>query len=179
MTRGSSRTSPRRSLGDHRAGFEAVDAIGDPHDERHVVLDHEHRRAELALDAHDQRAERFGLALRDAAGRFVEQEDARVDREQRAQLDDPAGPGGEVRHELVGVAAEAEEVDRARRLRRACAARRRATAADPVIDGSSHERSRASSATMIVSRTVSAGYRRAAWKPRPRPARWRRYAAGR
>ena len=29
------------------------------------------------------------------------------------------------------------------------------------IDGNSHDRSRASSATMIVSRTVSAGYRRA------------------
>ena len=58
-----------------------------------------------------ERAERLGFALRDTAGRLVEQQHARVDGEQRSQLDDAPGAGREVRDELVGVAAEAEEVD--------------------------------------------------------------------
>ena len=58
-----------------------------------------------------------------------------VDREQRAELDDAARAGRQVRHELVGVAAEAEEVDRARRPRRACAAPAAGDGGSPVIDG--------------------------------------------
>ena len=138
-------------------GFEAVHAIGDPHDERHVVLDHQHRRTELALDAHDERSERLGFPLRDTAGRLVEEQHAGVDREQRAELDDAARAGRQVRHELVGVAAEAEEVDQLARLAplapfgRGRRRERRSSTARATM------RSRASSATMIVSRTVSAG----------------------
>ena len=106
----------RRSLGDHSPGFEAVHAIGDAHDERHVVLDHQHRGAELALDAHDEWPERLRFPLCDAARRFVEQQHACVDGEERPQLHDPAGAGRQVRHELVGVAPEAEEVDQLGRL---------------------------------------------------------------
>ena len=62
----------RIALGDHAARLEAVDAVADAHDERHVVLDDQHRGAELAADLHDQRTERLGLALRDAGGRLVE-----------------------------------------------------------------------------------------------------------
>ena len=80
------------------------------------MLDHEHRGAELALDAHDERPERLRLTLRDPAGRLVEQEDARVDREQRPELGDPPRAGRQVRHELVGVTAEPEEVDQLRGL---------------------------------------------------------------
>ena len=37
----------RRALGEDLPGLEAVHAVGDAHDERHVVLDEEHRRAQL------------------------------------------------------------------------------------------------------------------------------------
>ena len=62
----------RGALGDHRARLEAVDAVADRQDQREVVLDDHERGVELLLDAHDQRAERLGLALRDAGGRLVE-----------------------------------------------------------------------------------------------------------
>ena len=66
-------------------------------------------------------------------------------------------PGRQVRHELVARSARG----RGSRSSSAASARLRRSApgdgGSPVIDGTSHERSRASSATMIVSRTVSAG----------------------
>ena len=82
------------------------------------------RRVELLLHALDQRAERFGLALRDAGGRLVEADDARRDREHRRELDDAAGAGRQLGDEAVGVAAEAEEVDELGGLARAWRARR-------------------------------------------------------
>ena len=71
--------------------------------------------------------------------------------------------------ELVGVAAEPEEVDELGGLGALAPLGAAATAADPVIDGTSHDRSRASSATMIVSRTVRSGYSRAAWNAAAEP----------
>ena len=96
MTAGSLRTVTGSPSAMTLPDLEAVDAVADAHDERHVVLDHQHRRAELAADLHDQRTERLGLALRDAGGRLVEAEHARVEGEQPGQLDDAAGAGGEV-----------------------------------------------------------------------------------
>ena len=39
------------ALGDDLPGLEAVDPVADAHDERHVVLDEEHRRGRVVLDA--------------------------------------------------------------------------------------------------------------------------------
>ena len=80
------------------------------------MLDDDERGVELLLHALDQRAERLGLALRDAGGRLVEADHAGRDREHRRELDDAAGAGRELGDEAVGVAAEAEEVDELRRL---------------------------------------------------------------
>ena len=92
--------------------LEAVHAVADAHDQRHVVLDD---RASAAPSSRrislDQRAERLGLALRDAGGRLVEAQHARVEREQAGELDDPAGAGRQVGDAAVGVAAEPEEAD--------------------------------------------------------------------
>ena len=81
--------------------------------------------AELAPDPHDEGAERLGLTLRHTGGRFVEEEHAGVDGQQRGQLDDPPGAGGEVRDELVGVATEPQEVDELGRLGALAPLRRR------------------------------------------------------
>ena len=99
------------AFGDHATDLEAVHAIADAHDERHVVLDHQHRRTELPADLLDQRTECLGLALRDAGGRLVEAQHACVEGEEPGQLDDAAGPGGEVGDAVAGVATETEEAD--------------------------------------------------------------------
>src|SRR5437773_2737536 len=59
------------ALGDAPARGQAVDAVGDRHHERHVVLDQHDGRAQLGLDALDERAERLGLALRHACSGLV------------------------------------------------------------------------------------------------------------
>ena len=55
----------RRALSDDRAEFEGKHAIRDPHDELHVVFDHQYRTADFTLDALHERAERLGFTLRD------------------------------------------------------------------------------------------------------------------
>ena len=100
-----------RALGDDRAGLEAVDAVADRHHERHVVLDDEQRRAELGLDAGDERGERLGLALGDAGGGLVEADDPGLEGEDARQLADAAGAGRQRADEVVGEAAEAQVVD--------------------------------------------------------------------
>jgi hypothetical protein len=96
-------SGPRRgALGDHLARFEAVDAVADRHHHRHVVLDDQDRGAELALDRLDQRAERLRLLLGDARGGLVEQDEARVEREERAELHDAPRPGRQLHEQGVG-----------------------------------------------------------------------------
>ena len=56
-------------------------------------------------------SERLGFSLGDAGGGFVEAQDPGVEGEERAELDDAAGAGGELGGETVGVAAQSEEVD--------------------------------------------------------------------
>ena len=99
------------TFGDDGAGFHAIDPVGDAHDQRHVVFDHDHGCIEVLLDALDQRAERLGFTLGDTCGRLVEAEDGLVDCDEPSQLDDATGPGGEVGDEVVGVASEPEIPD--------------------------------------------------------------------
>ena len=99
------------ALGDDGAGFHAVDPVGDAHDQRHVVLDHDHGRVEVLLDALDQRAERLGFTLGDTGGRLVEAEHRLVDCDESGEFDDATGPGREVGDEVVGVAPEPEIAD--------------------------------------------------------------------
>ena len=80
-------------------------------DERHVVLDEQDARAGDVADAEEQRAERFGLALRDTRRRLVEQDHLRLDPDLAREVDDAAAPGGEVGHELVAVVVEAHHRD--------------------------------------------------------------------
>ena len=110
------RTSSGATFDDDLARFEAVDAVADREDQRQVVLDDDERRVELLLHAQDQRAERFGFALRDAGGRLVETDHAGRDREHARELDDAPGAGRELGDVAVGVAAEPEEVDELRRF---------------------------------------------------------------
>ena len=146
-----------------------------PGEQRHVVLDHEDRRAGDVLHPLQERAERLGLLLGDAAGRLVEHDHRRVRREQAGQLDDAAGAGRQLAGELLAERVEAHELDEEvdllvdvglALLRRPAGRGRRRRC--PVL---SRWRSRA---TARVSAVVSAGKSRASWneRPRPRAARW-------
>ena len=174
MTSGSRRTSVGRAAADHPPGLQAVDAVADRHHERHVVLDHEHRGAQLAPHLEQERPERLGLPLGDAGGGLVEAQHPGVRREEARQLDDPAHAGGQLVDEALGVRSEPEEVEHLvgvgllgpldpPGLREARARRWRS------------ERERAdSAATWTVSRTVRSPKSAASWKVRPRPSPARR-----
>ena len=82
---------------------------------RHVVLDHDQARARLVADAQQQRAERLGLALGDAARRLVEQDHRRPVREQAREVDDPPRAGRQLADELRAVRARARAARSARR----------------------------------------------------------------
>ena len=123
----------------------------------------------------DQRPQRLGLALGDAAGGLVEQHDRRAggpSTQARSTMRRRAGR--QLVHELRAERADAEQLDRARRPGAAsgvsvfCWTGRRNMA----FNGSRASTNR-SSATLMVSSTVSAGNRRASWNERPRPRRAR------
>ena len=75
MTAGFVRTSAGRALGDLAAEVEHGDAVGDAHDEAHVVLDEQHRVA-LVADRADEvhAARRFSAGLKPAAGSSRQQQ---------------------------------------------------------------------------------------------------------
>jgi len=80
------------------------------------VLDEQHRGVEVALDLAQARTERLGLVLRQTRGRFVEQHDARAQRELSGELDHPAGAGRQRGRRLVGGVTESEYVQDVVRL---------------------------------------------------------------
>src|SRR5215213_1088535 len=99
------------AFGDHTTDLEAVHAVADAHDERHVVLDDQHRGTELAANLLDQRAERLRLTLRDPSRGLVEAQHPGVEREEPGELDDASGARGEIGDAVARVATEAEEAD--------------------------------------------------------------------
>src|SRR5712691_11757691 len=76
-----------RAFGDLAAEIERHDLVGNGHDEAHVVLYQQNGDAALVADLADQRAELRHLALRQAAGRLVEQEKLRPHHERARELD--------------------------------------------------------------------------------------------
>ena len=94
----------RRALGEHPAEVEDVDVVADPEHQRDVVLDDEHRQAELAAQRQQPLAELVGLVRPHARGRLVEQQDVGVGRERAAELEQLQG--------AVGLAADPLVADR-------------------------------------------------------------------
>ena len=62
-------------------------------------------------DAQQQRAERLGLALGDAARRLVEQDDRRAVGDDAGEVDDAARAGRQLAHELDAERPEAQQLD--------------------------------------------------------------------
>ena len=161
--------------GDHLATeIEGHDAVRHCGDEREVVLDHEQARAGELADLEEQRGERLGLALRDAGRRLVEQDDAWAHADVAGEIDQPAGAGRQIRHELVAEVAEPRDLDEL--VGAGCRpvvprVARWGGAATPAIG--SHSASSRSSATQSVWNAVRSPNRRASWNDRPSPSRAR------
>src|SRR5574341_2173237 len=66
----------RRALGNLAAEVEDGDAVGDTHDERHVVLHQEHGDLEVSADVADERGEALELVVTESAGGLVEHQQA-------------------------------------------------------------------------------------------------------
>ena len=67
------------------------------------MVDEQDGRARAVPHPGEERRQRLGLRLRQAAGGLVEQEQVGVVREHAGELHDPAGAGRQLVHELVGV----------------------------------------------------------------------------
>src|SRR6266699_4150862 len=76
-----------RSRRDLAAEVEDVHAVGDRHDQVHVVLDEQDRQVEIALKAADQLGELADLFVVEAPGGLVEQQQGRLCRERACELD--------------------------------------------------------------------------------------------
>ena len=75
------------------------------------MLDDEHGAAGLVPDPPQQRPQRLGLALRDAARRLVEDQHGRLVRDRHREIHDAPRAGRELGDELVPERAEAHQLD--------------------------------------------------------------------
>ena len=76
-----------RAFGDQPAAVQHLHAPAEAHDQPHVVLDHQHRDAELGVDAADHAAEGRGLGRVQPGRRLVEQQRRRLGRQRAGDLD--------------------------------------------------------------------------------------------
>src|SRR5579883_3453962 len=100
-----------RSIGDLAAVIEDDDAVGDIHDDAHIVLDERHGRAELVIDVEDEA--RHVLLLLDihAGHRLVEEEEIGLHGERAPELDPLLQAVRELAHRRLADRLDLEEVD--------------------------------------------------------------------
>src|SRR5581483_3140518 len=103
----------RRPLGDDPARLHGVDVVAHGHDQGHVVFDQDDGAVELVPQLLEQEHQHLRLPLSHARGRLVHQDQPGPLGQQGGQLDDAAGPGGQLAHELVGEGGQADEAEEA------------------------------------------------------------------
>ena len=171
MTFGSSRISAGVAFGDALAVVEDGDAVADPHDDAHVVLDEEDREAELVAELRDQARHLGGLVGVHAGRRLVEEQELRLARERARDLEAPLVAVREVARQLLVAIRQADE-------RHELAARgpgrpppRGSARRDAKTASTSVARSRVCMPTSTFSMAVMFWKRRMFWNVRPTPAR--------
>ena len=97
----------RRAFGDRPAARDHVDALADPHDHPHVVLDQQHAAPEFCGDPRDQPHQLVALGIRQPGRRLVQQHEAGRHRERAADADQPLPAIGQRVGELEGPVLEA------------------------------------------------------------------------
>ena len=100
----------RRARRDQAAERQHMHDIGHPHDESHVVFDHENRHTGVA-DLAEQPGEVFGLTGIEARGRLVEQQQPRSVGQSSSELDQSGLAGRQAIGPNVGHVSQAEPVD--------------------------------------------------------------------
>src|SRR5450432_76985 len=101
----------RRAVGDLLAEVERDDAVGDAHHHVHVMLDEEHRQAELGADAAQEHHQRLDFLVIEAAGRLVEQQQLGLARERAAELDALLRAERQIHHRYLGEGSQIEQVE--------------------------------------------------------------------
>ena len=101
----------RRAERDDLAVVQRHHAVGHHAHQVHVVLDHDHRDAEVLLDVLDPEPHALGLLDIQAGGRFVQQQQLRLDAQRAAEFDHLAHAIGQVGDQRVAIALKAEEGD--------------------------------------------------------------------
>ncbi len=146
------------AFGDHPSAVQHDDAVAEPHDQRHVVVDHQQADSGLVAKPREIAQELVGFGRVHSGRRLVEQQVARPERQRPRDLEPALGAVVERRRGPVGEIGEAE-------IAPAIAARRRA-------GRSRRQDARAARALISTfSSTLSWPKRRMFWKVRPIPAR--------
>src|SRR5438876_659733 len=89
-----------------------MDAVGDPHDEVHVVLDDEDCELEGGADAPDQRPGPLYLLVVEPAGRLVEEQEPRARGQRAGELDALPSPVRKRGCEAARKRPEADDLER-------------------------------------------------------------------
>ena len=145
----------RRPLRERPSLVEDLDAVADPHDERHVVVDQEHARVVVVAHGAHHRGERGNLCLRETGRGLVHEEEPRLGRERTRDAEPALVPMRERARRRVGVGRQAERLEQLVARRRAS----RGPAPTP------------SAATSTFSRTERPRNERLCWNVRESPAR--------
>ena len=111
MTFGSLRTSCGRAVGDLRAVVEHDDVIGNLHDDRHVMLDQQHRSLVIVADRVEQRVQIGRFARVEAGGGLVEAEQHRIGAHRARDLEPALRAVGQFAGRIVGAVDEADLVE--------------------------------------------------------------------
>ena len=98
-------------LGDPDAEVEHQHALGDVHDQAHVVLDEDHGDPELLADVEDEPGHVLGLLEVHAGDRLVEEQQLGIHGQRPAELDALLEPVRQQRHRVLAPLLDLEEVD--------------------------------------------------------------------
>ena len=165
----------RRSFRDLPPEVEHDDAVGDLHDQAHVVLDQQDGHAAIVPDRPDEPGERGDLLVVQSRGRLVEQQEIRAPGQRARELDALERAEGQAGGRMAGHRVQPEVRDQLLGAGSGPAPPRPARPGDGGRSPGSRPRDRQCAPTMTFCRTERVGNRARFWNVRPMPSaeiRW-------